>query len=587
MDISELKLQAMNGAIPVLHGEIGADDLQPVCRKVADGGGRLVALWGSDERFPHPNPDGTTDKTTQFWLSANAQAIIDSHSTKASKNDAQVAGYLPPTGEGANESLREFQLNGFALHVVLAHENSLLCLTLPLPDGHYPDGHYPDLSVIFPAANRMQRAVYDLLGIVAAGAQDLRKWLRHAAWSEGSFPLRKDFVSFPPPNLPPCRREESAQFPQALDDYLFVRVEGQGVHEIPVGPVHAGIIEPGHFRFSVVGEKVLRLEARLGYTHKGIEKRFESMGLQQGAKLAGRVSGDSTVAYAWAYAMAAESIACVTPPDRALWLRALFLERERISNHLGDLGYLGNDVAFSFGHTQFWLLKEQVLRLNATLFGHRYLMDVIVPGGVTVDLPESAKQTLLEECLTLEREVRLLRTLYEEHAGVQDRFNGTGCVTPELAARLGLCGLAGRASGQAFDARVQYAGTPYDKLGVRIATRTGGDVAARVAVRFDELFESLRLQREILANLIGGETLAHPLLQLPANGFGIGLVEGWRGEVLVAIHTDAQGYLSRVHPHDPSWQNWPMLEHAIMGNIVPDFPLINKSFNLSYSGQDL
>ena len=527
MDISKLNLQAMHGAIPARHSVIGAAELQPVCRRLAAGGGRLVALWGSDE-------------------------------------------------------------GGLALHVVLSHENSLLCLSLPLPDGHYPD-----ISGIFLAANRMQRAACDLLGIVAAGAADGRKWLRHAAWPEGSFPLRKDFVFNPHLNLPPHQGEEAIDRSptesgtQTHDDYPFVQVDGQGVHEIPVGPVHAGIIEPGHFRFSVVGEKVLRLEERLGYTHKGIEKRFESMTLNQGAKLAGRVSGDSTVAYAWAYAMAAESIACVTPPDRALWLRALFLERERLANHLGDLGYLGNDVAFSFGHTQFWLLKEQVLRLNATLFGHRYLMDVIIPGGVTVDVPEPAKQTLLEECLHLEREVRLLYSLYEEHAGVQDRFNGTGCVTPALAARLGLCGLAGRASAQANDARVQYAGTPYDKLDVKIATRSGGDVAARVAVRFDELFESLRLQREILANLIGGETLAHPLLQLPACGFGIGLVEGWRGEVLVAIHTDAQGSLSRVHPHDPSWQNWPVLEHAIMGNIVPDFPLINKSFNLSYSGQDL
>ncbi|PIY04877.1 MAG: Ni,Fe-hydrogenase III large subunit, partial [Gallionellales bacterium CG_4_10_14_3_um_filter_54_96] len=199
-------------------------------------------------------------------------------------------------------------------------------------------------------------------------------------------------------------------------------------HEIPVGPVHAGIIEPGHFRFSIVGEKVLRLEQRFGYTHKGIEKRFENMSLERGAKLAGRVSGDSTVAYAWGYAMAAESIADVTPPDYALWLRGLFLERERIANHLGDLGYLGNDVAFSFGFAQFWILKEQVLRNNAALFGHRYLMDKIIPGGVTVGLAESGKQTLLEECSLLEGEARRLRSIYEEHAAVQDRFIGAGCV---------------------------------------------------------------------------------------------------------------------------------------------------------------
>ena len=303
---------------------------------------------------------------------------------------------------------------------------------------------------------------------------------------------------------------------------LLCTVEGQGVHEIAVGPVHAGIIEPGHFRFSVVGEKPLRLEERLGYAHKGIEKRFESMTLQQGAKLAGRVSGDSTVAYAWAYAMAAESIAAVTPPDRALWLRALFLERERIANHLGDLGYLGNDVALSFGFSQFWILKEQVLRNNAALFGHRYLMDRIIPGGVTIGLAEPGKRTLFEECAMLEREVRVLRGIYEEHAGVQDRFIGAGRIEPKLAAQLGLCGLAGRASSLAWDARVQFPCAPYDKLDVRMATYRNGDVAARVIVRFDELFESLRLQREILDHLVHDDILSVPLEALPAHGFGVG-----------------------------------------------------------------
>jgi Ni,Fe-hydrogenase III large subunit len=311
------------------------------------------------------------------------------------------------------------------------------------------------------------------------------------------------------------------------------------------------------------------------------------MSLQQGGKLAGRVSGDSTVAYAWAYAMAAESIANVTPSNRSLWMRALLLERERVANHLGDLGYLGNDVALSFGFAQFWILKEQVLRNNATLFGHRYLMDKIVPGGVTVSLKAEDKHIIEQECDMLEQQVRILRGIYDEHAGLQDRFISTGVVTPKLAAQLGLCGLAGRASAQAWDARVQFACAPYDKLDVQMATYRNGDVAARAIVRFDELFESLRLQRDILANLIHEEVAPKLIEKLPPNGFGIGMVEGWRGEVMVAIHTDAQGNLTRVHPHDPSWQNWPVLEHAVVNDIVPDFPLINKSFNLSYSGQDL
>lgn len=508
-----LHLERINGAIPAWRGKIACADLQPICQTVRDGGGRLLALWGSDERA---------------------------------------------------------QGNGFVLHVVLVNETGLVCL-----NGILPAEHYPDISGIFPVANRMQRAAYDLMGIAAQDGLDQRQWLRHAAWH--GFPLRKDFVTSPPP----CRGEEYA------DDYPFVQVEGQGVHEIPVGPVHAGIIEPGHFRFSIVGEKVLRLEERFGYTHKGVEKRFESLTLQQGAKLAGRVSGDSTVAYAWAYAMAAESIANIMPPDRALWLRALFLERERVANHLGDLGYLGSDVALSFGFAQFWILKEQVLRNNAALFGHRYLMDTLIPGGVTVNLTAEGRRVLEQEYTMLEQQVHILRHIYDEHAGVQDRYIGTGRVEPKLAAQLGLCGMAGRASSQAWDTRVQFPCAPYDKLDVRMAVHQSGDVAARVTLRFDELFESLRVQRDILVNLIGGDDLAHTLDRLPAFGFGIGMVEGWRGEVMVAIQTDADGNLDRVHPHDPSWQNWPVLEHAIMGNVVPDFPLINKSFNLSYSGHDL
>jgi len=511
---SHLQLSKLTDAIPAWTGDLAPEDLPEVCRQVSEGGGRLLALWGSDARA---------------------------------------------------------QGRGLRLHVVLVNESGMVCLNVSL-SAEQPA--YPDISGIFPVANRMQRATYDLLGIFAHEGHDHRKWLRHGAWHSGSFPLRKDF-------------DAAANKTVEQDDYPFVHVEGQGVHEIPVGPVHAGIIEPGHFRFSILGEKVLKLEERFGYVHKGIEKRFESLSLQQGAKLAGRVSGDSTVAYAWAYAMAAESIARVTPSSGALWMRALLLERERVANHLGDLGYLGNDVALSFGFAQFWILKEQVLRNNATLFGHRYLMDQIVPGGVVACLDDAGMRRIQEECDLLEREVRLLRGIYDEHAGLQDRFISTGVVAPKLAAQLGLCGLAGRASAQAWDARVQFACAPYDQLDVQMATHRNGDVAARAMVRFEELFESLRLQREILAHLAQAATPSALLENLPANGFGIGMVEGWRGEVMVALHSDAQGNLDRVHPHDPSWQNWPVLEHAIMNNIVPDFPLINKSFNLSYSGQDL
>jgi Ni,Fe-hydrogenase III large subunit/Ni,Fe-hydrogenase III component G len=501
------------GAAPAFRAVVEAGRLREVCEQARAKAARLVALWGSDE-----------------------------------------------TGRGS----------AFALHVALALARGLLWLTVPLAREH---PRYPGIAEIFPAANRMQRAAYDLLGIHADENPDHRKWLRHGAWPGGTFPLRKDV-------------DAASRFPLAEDKYPFVRVDGEGVHEIPVGPVHAGTIEPGHFRFSIVGEKVLRLEERLGYKHKGIEKRFEALTLEEGARLAGRVSGDSTVAFAWAYAMAVEGATGTQPPARAAALRAVALELERIANHLGDLGYLGNDVALSFGFFQFWRLKEDLLRLNGELFGHRYLMDVVVPGGVARDLSAEQAARIVAALDRIEPDVRRLRAIYDEHAGVQDRFMTTGRVSPELALRMGLTGLAGRASGIRHDLRVDHPVAPYDALEVRAAAREGGDVAARAAVRFDELAESARLLRRLLVRLPEGPIRAS-LEAPPAGRLGVGWVEGWRGEVLVALDTAEAGRIHRLHPHDPSWQNWPLLERAVLGNIVPDFPLINKSFNLSYSGQDL
>lgn len=453
----------------------------------------------------------------------------------------------------------------FALHLafVLEPQPGVIWLTVPLSEPQYPSIHD-----IFPSAGRMQRAVYDLAGIFAANAADTRKWLRHGAWPETFFPLQG---------------ESPQDFPIGKDHYPFVGVEGDGVVEIPVGPVHAGTIEPGHFHFSVVGEKVLRLEERLGYKHKGIEKRFEGMDVFTGAKLAGRISGDSTVAYALSYAMAVESATKTHAPQRARWLRGLCLERERIMNHLGDLGALGNDAGFAFGLSQFSRLKENMMRLNDALCGHRYLMDVIIPGGVARDPGEKLKGAL-QEIKILTEEVETLKGIYDDHAGLQDRFCGTGRLSSEMATRLGITGLAARASGKSMDLRADFPCPPYDQFKVRAASCAGGDVAARVAVRFAEIKESLRLCEAIIQNMPEGPIAAAIKAQ---KGMGAGIAEGWRGEVFFALTLDENGALQRVHAHDPSWQNWPALEIAILDNIVPDFPLINKSFNLSYSGQDL
>jgi len=521
--IEGLSPEALPGAAPAWRAMCTPRQWLEVCEATAAAGGRLGALWATDER---------------------------------------------------DVDLEHGARGGYAAHALLVTHEGLLWLELPVADAK---AGYPDLSAAFPCARRMQRAAFDLIGLAALtpdGARpDDRGWLRHGAWIAEAHPLRHDL-------------ELDERLTPGDPRYAFVAVDGDGVHEIAVGPVHAGIIEPGHFRFSVVGERVLRLEQRLGYKHKGIEKRFESMSLSEGARLAGRVSGDSTVAYAWAYAMAYEAMVGGRPSPRALRLRALLLERERIANHLGDLGFIGNDGGLAFGLAQFSRLKEDLLRSNAVLFGHRYLMDRIVPGGIAVDIDGPGRDSLLAEADRLEAELRTLRTIYYDHPGLQDRCINCGYLAPRTAAALGVVGLAARASGHAMDARVHPGIAPYDEIAPRLASHRNGDVAARIVVRFEEILESLRLVRRLLADLPAAEL--RTALATPADGaHGVGWVEGWRGEILIALQAGLGGRVRRCHPHDPSWQNWPALEHAVLGNIVPDFPLINKSFNLSYAGADL
>jgi Ni,Fe-hydrogenase III large subunit/Ni,Fe-hydrogenase III component G len=461
----------------------------------------------------------------------------------------------------------------FAISAAYALEDGILWLKLPVGDGHGDSDGYPDISAVLPCATRMQRAVYDLVGLRAIGADDTRPWLNHGNWPADYFPLQK-------------LSSGTEQFQIQEADYPFVHVDGDGVHEIAVGPIHAGVIEPGHFRFSVVGEKVLRLEERLGYAHRGIERLFEHVPALDGHRLAGRIACDTTVAFTWAYCMAVERALNGRIPPRAQWLRALLLERERIANHLGDLGALGNDAGFAYGLSQFSRLKEDWLRLNNLAFGHRYLMDRIVPGGLSTDLDARFATSMLTQCDQIDAQVRVMQRIYEDQSGLQDRFAGAGILSARLAEHFGVCGPVGRASGRKIDVRIDHPYAPYHEIQVQMVSDDRGDVAARVAVRFDEIYESIRLIRTLLADLPGGEFVSR-IEYGGSPSCGVGWIEGWRGDVFIALETGADGTILRCHCHDPSWQNWPALEHAIIGNIVPDFPLINKSFNLNYAGHDL
>jgi Ni,Fe-hydrogenase III large subunit len=429
------------------------------------------------------------------------------------------------------------------------------------------DGQYPSVAARHPPAIRLERAIRDLFGLEAIGAPDARTWLDLGFWNVRN----------------PLGKKEPAQKPVP---YVFLPAEGEGLHQIPVGPVHAGIIEPGHFRFTDNGEHVVRLEQRLGYVHKGIESLMAGASLDDAAKLAGRTSGDSTVAYTFAFAQAAEAALQVKAPRRAVYLRALMAELERLANHFGDIGAICNDASFSLMHAQCGILRERTLRASEVCFGHRLMMDAIVPGGVARDMaPDGAThvQALLTE---IRRMFPRLVELYDNTASLQDRTVTTGIVRPDYARQFGAGGYVGRASGRPFDARRSPGYAPYSDLTFEVPVLDAGDVNARVWIRIREVEQSLALIDQILDRLPDGKFK----VVIEAKGKpceGLSLTEAFRGDVLVWLRLDNKGRVDRCHLRDASWFQWPLLETAVEGNIVADFPICNKSFNCSYSGHDL
>ena len=410
------------------------------------------------------------------------------------------------------------------------------------------------------------RAARDLFGIEAFDAPDTRPWLDHGRWGVRD-PLGR-----------PSARAGTG------DAYPVLAAEGEGLHQIPVGPVHAGIIEPGHFRFTANGETVVRLEERLGYTHKGVEGLMRGADPDRAARLAGRLSGDSTVAYAIAFARAAEAALGIEAPPRAHWLRALMAELERLANHLGDIGAICNDAAFAMMHAHCGVLRERVLRAAESCFGHRLMRDRVVPGGVAGEPAADTGDILRALVAEIGRRFPALIELYDNTTSLQDRTVGSGIVPPALARQYGAGGYVGRASGRGFDARRMPGYPPYDMLRFETPVRDQGDVDARVWIRIREVEQSLSLVEQILRGLPEGPIRA----DLPRTaGEGMALVEGFRGDILVWLRLGADGAVARCHLRDPSWFQWPLLEAAIEGNIVADFPLCNKSFNCSYSGHDL
>jgi Ni,Fe-hydrogenase III large subunit len=450
-----------------------------------------------------------------------------------------------------------------AVHMALAVQDPLEIAILSLP---CPDGAFPSVGRHHPPAIRPERAIRDLFGLTPQGAVDARPWLDHGRWGK--------------------RRPLGDAQADAGDGerYAFLPVEGESLHQIPVGPVHAGIIEPGHFRFTANGESVVRLEERLGYVHKGIDSLMIGADLDKAAKLAGRTSGDSTVAYAIAFSRAVEAAASVEAPPRAHYLRALMAELERLANHFGDIGAICNDASFSMMHAHCGVLRERVLRFADAAFGHRLMMDCVVPGGVAAEMAPGSAEKLRALVDEIRRAFPPLVELYDHTASLLDRTVGTGILKHELAERFAPGGYVGRASGRSFDARKVLPYPPYDALRFDVPSRQEGDVNARIWIRIDEVHESLSLIDQMMQLMPGGAVK----VDVPPNtGEGFALVEGFRGDVLAWVKLGSDGRVANCHLRDPSWFHWPLLEAVIEGNIVADFPLCNKSFNCSYSGHDL
>jgi Ni,Fe-hydrogenase III large subunit/Ni,Fe-hydrogenase III component G len=428
----------------------------------------------------------------------------------------------------------------------------------------------PSLAALSFPAGRFERELRDQFGVQPLGHPLPRPLVRHPAWPETWHPMRADAPPRPPLDPDP------APFP-------FLTVQGPGVYEIPVGPVHAGLIEPGHFRFSVVGETILKLKARLWYVHKGIEKLFEHRTPAAGLPLAERISGDTAVGHSLAYCRALEDAADIHPGARAQAARATLLELERLYNHVTDLGALCNDVGHGILNAHAGRIREQLLRINAETTGHRLLRGGVVPGGVRLRSRPDPKQLR-----AVADDVQQLVDLALGHTVVRDRFTATAILSPEQARELGVLGYVARASGLPTDARHDHPAHPDLPTPPSIA-ESGGDVLARFQIRAREFQASVDYLAE-LADLIpaaGLDDAPDRIATCDHEHSGVGIAEGWRGTIVHRAELAADGTLCRVKIADPSFFNWPALPVALTGAIVPDFPLVNKSFNLSYAGNDL
>jgi len=462
--------------------------------------------------------------------------------------------------EGVFFNYYVFERHGYAPYLIVR---------APIPGD---DPRFPSLAAELPAVNWQEREIHDWFGLTAVGHPNPRRVALHDNWPD-VHPLRKEFPL--ETQLPAFEGER----------HIYRPTMGEGVLQIPVGPVHAGIIEPGHFNFSVAGEPILYLQLRLFYTHKGTEKLFESLPLAKAVFLAESISGDSAFSHATAFCQAVERAGNIAVPARALLMRTILLELERIANHVGDIGAICNDVAFVVANAHAGRLREMLLGVCEELTGNRFMRGMACIGGVRRGWSAAQHVILRGAVWEFRRDFDDLTHLIRGSDSTRDRFERTGVLKPSIARNLGIVGVAGRASGVDLDVRRDHPYAAYGGIPFRVPVYEGGDVWDRMRVRIDEVHESLGLIDGALASGLEGEFRV-PVPPIPPGRCAMGVVEGWRGEILHWIRTGTGNRLERCRIKDPSLNNWPALVEAVQGNIIADFPVINKSFNLSYSGTD-
>lgn len=446
-----------------------------------------------------------------------------------------------------------------------------LILQVDLPG---EDRVFPSITPRIHAAKWYEREIRDMFGLIAEGHPDLRRLVRHEHWPKGTHPLKKDF------------RWDHVMGRQE-GEFRFRQIEGEGVFEVPVGPIHAGIIEPGHFRFSVAGEPIMMLEIHHFWKHRGIEKLFENFRLSEGVSLAEKVSGDTSFGHGLCYCQAVESLLGIEVPLRARYLRSLFLELERLHNHIGDVGAICNDAAYAVALAHCGRMKERIMQLNDSLTGSRFLRGVNRVGGLSVDLSEDQLDAAVGMLKEIEEDFAELSRIIFHNASLTDRLETTGILKERTARDHGVMGVVGRASGIDRDVRRDRPFAAYDRLRFKVPLYRYGDVRARMRVRIDEVGESMDLIPQIRAGISPGPVTVPVVSAATPGDWSLSAVEGWRGEILYFVMAGEDGRIHRCKVRDPSFVIWPAIQFAVLGNIIPDFPLINKSFNLSYAGNDL